>query len=105
MDNVNTLTPELSQLFEKYPGLSDTGIKLITAIAGEIGGPKVFVQRNKINTVSKSFPYDHRTMANRDVLKTGPTEKILVGKHILYGGLSLLEMLCKDLMKKRRRNV
>lgn len=79
--------------------LSDIAVKLISAVESEIGSTG-FSPRHKINKISPSFPYDHRTMANRDSLGTGPKEKILVGKHIFHGNLSLLEMLCMDLSKQ-----
>jgi hypothetical protein len=42
--------------------------QLLAAIDTEIKGE--FIQRCKINEISPSFPYDHRTMANRDSLGT-----------------------------------
>ncbi|MEQ8159716.1 MAG: hypothetical protein ABRQ33_00890 [Smithellaceae bacterium] len=71
--------------------------QLVEAVAGEIKSD--FVARSKVNKISPSFPYNHRTCANRDALKTGVKEKILVGNNILYKTTSLLEMLCEDLSK------
>lgn len=91
------ISPTLLKLIQdgKYQ-LSDVAIKLISAVESEIGSTG-FTPRHTINRKSSSFPYDHRTMANRDSLRTGPNEKILIGKHIFYSNLSLLEMLCEDL--------
>lgn len=93
------LSPEIMQLFKKYPSLPAVAKMLIIAVSAEIGNPTAFTPRHKINEVSKSFPYNHRTLANRDSEGTGPTEKILIGKHVFHRNLSLLEMLCKDLSK------
>jgi len=89
----------LENLFENYP-LSGVGRKLISAIAGELGGPDSFTARHRINEISPSFPYSFRTLANRDAQGIGPDTKIMMGRFIMYNNLSLLEMLCKDLMKK-----
>ena len=77
--------------------LSPVAEKLIAAVEAELGPG--FTARHKINQVSKSFPYLHRTMANRDALGTGPKEKILIGKHIFYSNPSVLEMLRVDLSR------
>lgn len=69
--------------------------QLISAIATEIKGE--FVQRHKLNLISPSFPYNHRTMANRDSLKTGPAGAFTIGKHKFYRKTALLEMLRSDL--------
>ncbi len=69
--------------------------QLIAAIDAEIKGE--FVQRHKLNELSPSFPYHHRTMANRDSLKTGPRDAFSVGKHKVYRKAALLEMLRSDL--------
>lgn len=79
------------------PGLNPIAEKLIAAVEAELGDG--FTARHKINRVSKSFPYNHRTMANRDSLGTGPKDKIMVGKHMFYSNLSVLEMLREDLSK------
>jgi hypothetical protein len=77
--------------------LSPIAEKLIAAVEAELGDG--FTARHKINQAAKSFPYNHRTMANRDALKTGPKEKILIGKHIFYNNQSVLDMLRADLSK------
>lgn len=69
--------------------------QLIAAIDAEIKGE--FIQRHKINKLSPSFPYHHRTMANRDSLKTGPRDAFTVGKHKVYRKTALLDMLRADL--------
>lgn len=93
------ISPTLSMLIqERNFLLSDVAIKLISAVESEIGSTG-FTPRHAINRKSSSFPYDHRTLANRDSLGTGPREKILIGKHIFYSNLSLLDMLCEDLSK------
>lgn len=69
--------------------------KLIAAIAAEINAE--FVPRHEINERSPSFPYDHRTMANRDSMGTGPQGSFTVGKHKMYHTPRLIEMLRSDL--------
>jgi len=69
-----------------------------TQVESEIGSTG-FTPRHRINQASPSFPYNHRTMANRDSLGTGPKDQINVGKHKFYGNLSILAMLCEDLSK------
>lgn len=69
--------------------------QLIDAIDSELKGE--FVLRHKLNELSPSFPYKHRTMANRDSLKTGPKGAFQVGKHIVYPKNSILQMLRDDL--------
>jgi len=69
--------------------------QLIAAIDAEIKGE--FVQRHKLNEISPSFPYHHRTMANRDSLKTGPAGAFTIGKHKVYRKAALLNMLRSDL--------
>lgn len=69
--------------------------QLIATIGSEIKGE--FVQRHKLNEVSPSFPYHHRTMANRDSLGTGPKEAFMLGKHVTYSKKALLDMLAADL--------
>jgi len=98
--NVIEFPSHLKNLIAKFPLLPETAKKLIAAIADELGSPEGFTPRHKLNDVSRSFPYNFRTMANRDASKTGPKEKILVGKHMMYRNLSLLELLCEDLTRK-----
>ena len=71
--------------------------QLLAAIAAEIKGE--FVQRRKINELSPSFPYNHRTLANRDSLHTGVRGAFMAGKHIFYPKAALLEMLREDLSR------
>jgi len=93
------LSPALSKLIqERNFRLSDVAIKLVSAVESEIGSTG-FTPRHRINQASPSFPYNHRTMANRDSLGTGPKDQINVGKHKFYGNLSILAMLCEDLSK------
>ncbi len=94
------LSPELKKLLQQFPALPDVARKLVIAVANDLGDPNGFTARHRLNTVSKSFPYNHRTIANRDSLGTGPQEKILVGNHMLHRNLSILEMLCEDLSNK-----
>ncbi|OPY81309.1 MAG: hypothetical protein A4E70_01327 [Syntrophus sp. PtaU1.Bin005] len=94
------LSPEIAKLIRDggYQ-LSDVALMLIEAVAAELGNPDSFTARHKINKGSKSFPYNHRTLANRDSLGTGPKDHINIGKYKFYRNLSILEMLCKDLSK------
>lgn len=69
--------------------------QLIAAVDSELKSE--FPQRHKLNKESPSFPYNHRTMANRDSLGTGPKEAFMVGKHKIYRKAALLEMLRADL--------
>ena len=94
------LSPELKKLLQQFPALPDVARKLVIAVANDLGDPNGFTARHRLNTVSKSFPYCNRTIANRDSEGTGPTEKILIGKHMFHRNLSLLEMLCRDLSKQ-----
>lgn len=71
--------------------------ELLAAVAAEIKGE--FVQRHKINDISPSFPYHHRTLANRESLGTGPKEAFMVGKHKMYAKSALLQMLRDDLSR------
>jgi hypothetical protein len=71
--------------------------QLIAAINTEIKGE--FIPRSKINQQSPSFPYNHRTLANRDSLHTGVKGAFMVGKHIIYPKIALIEMLREDLSK------
>jgi len=100
---VNTeshLSPTLSKMIRDGGyRLSNVAVKLIAAVEAEIGHTG-FTARHKINQASPSFPFNHRTMANRDSLGTGPMDQINVGKHKFYGNLSILEMLCQDLSGK-----
>ncbi|ABC76492.1 hypothetical cytosolic protein [Syntrophus aciditrophicus SB] len=94
------LSPEIAKLIrDSGYQLSDVALMLIEAVAAELGNPDSFTARHKINEISKSFPYHHRTLANRDSLGTGPKEHINIGKYKFYRNLSILEMLCKDLCK------
>lgn len=69
--------------------------QLIAAVDAELKSE--FPQRRKLNKESPSFPYHHRTMANRDSLGTGPKNAFMVGKHKVYRKASLLDMLRADL--------
>jgi hypothetical protein len=71
--------------------------QLLAAIDTEIKGE--FVPRSKINELSPSFPYNHRTLANRDSLHTGVIGAFMVGKRIIYPKAALLEMLREDLSR------
>lgn len=94
------LSPTVSKLIRDGGyRLSPVAIKLVEAVAPELGNPDGFTPRHKLNQISPSFPYNHRTMANRDSLGTGPKDQINVGKHKFYRNLSILEILCKDLSK------
>lgn len=95
-NGVGQLSPEIAKLITDYQ-LEDVAKKLIEAVKAELGNG--FTPRHQVNKKSPSFPYNHRTMANRDCVGTGPREKILIGKHIFYSNSSILEMLCKDLSK------
>jgi len=77
--------------------LSHVAEEMIKAVEDELGSG--FTARHKINEASRSFPYNHRTMANRDSLGTGPKEKLLIGKYVFYSNASILDMLCEDLSK------
>jgi len=94
------LSPALSMLINKggYQ-LPPVAIKLIEAVASDLGDPNGFTPRHKLNQKSPSFPYNHRTIANRDSLGTGPKERLLIGKYMFHRNLSILEMLCEDLSK------
>jgi len=79
--------------------LSPIAEKLLQAVADEIKGD--VIARHKINKLSPSFPYHHRTMANRDCLGTGVKEFITVGGRRFYLTKSLLDMLRADLSKTK----
>jgi len=96
MNNQSLFKPT-KKAIDAVPRLSPVAEKLIAAVEAELGSIG-FTARNKINDFSKTFPYDHRTLANRDVLGTGPKEKILIGKRIFYSNESILEMLREDLI-------
>lgn len=75
--------------------LSPIAQKLIEAVEAELGPG--FTARHEVNQKSPSYPYKHRTIANRDSLGTGPKEKILIGKHVFYSNSSLVAMLREDM--------
>lgn len=71
--------------------------RLLAAISAEIKGE--FVQRHRINDESPSFPYRHRTLANRDSAGTGPKGAFNIGKYRVYLKSALIDMLREDLMR------
>lgn len=75
--------------------LSPVAEKLIETVAAEIKGD--VIARHKLNNISPSFPYNHRTMANRDSKKLGPAEFLIVGGRRFYTKKSLLDFLRADL--------
>jgi len=94
---IKSLKQDVVSLAKETRDLSPVAEKLIASVKTELGDG--FTARHKINTLSPSFPYNHRTLANRDSLGTGPAEKIFIGKHIFYSNQSILEMLIDDLSK------
>jgi hypothetical protein len=79
--------------------LSPVAVKLLVAVASELGNPDGFTARHRLNQKCPSFPLNHRTLANRDSLGTGPKEKILVGKQVFYRNYAILEALCRELSR------
>lgn len=75
--------------------LSPISEQLITAVDSEIKSN--VVARHKLNSISPSFPYNHRTMANKDSKKLGPTESFMVGGKRFYTKKALLNFLRSDL--------
>ena len=71
--------------------LSPVAEKLIDVIA-----------RHKLNNTSPSFPYNHRTMANKDSKKQGPAEFLIVGGRCFYTKKSLLNFLRVDLERQAK---
>lgn len=75
--------------------LSPIAEMLIQVVDGELKGD--IIPRHKLNILSPSFPYSHRTMSNRDSLKTGVREFIVFRGRRFYVKRSLLKMLREDL--------
>jgi hypothetical protein len=80
--------------------LSPVAEKLIEAVAAEIKGD--VIARHKLNNTSPSFPYNHRTMANKDSKKQGPAEFLIVGGRCFYTKKSLLNFLRVDLERQAK---
>lgn len=85
-------TDEEKMELKDLPGVAQ---KLLAAVDREI--TTEFFPRVALNTISPSFPWHHRTIANRMSRGTGPRESILVGKKRFISKVSLLEMLADDL--------
>jgi hypothetical protein len=79
--------------------LSPIAEMLIQAVDSELKGD--IIPRHKLNILSPSFPYNHRTMANRDNLKTDVREFIVLRGRRFYVKRSLLKMLREDLSKAK----
>jgi hypothetical protein len=90
---------------EETPQLSPLAEMLIRAVDKEIV-PEVFARHN-INKLSPSFPYNHRTMANRDSSKKDDVVRVknttVIGGRPYYSKQSLLAMLREDLARKEKR--
>ena len=65
--------------------------KLLAAVDAELKA--AFVPRHLVNKLSPSFPYNHRTLANRDCDGSGPTETIMIGGRMFHEKKSLLDWL------------
>lgn len=94
-----------SQTHETPPVLSPVAQKLIDAVTNELKGE--IVPRHKINKLSPSFPFNHRTMANKDSLKidgvsTGVKEFIMVGGRRHYVRSSLIAWMRAVLSKSQQ---
>lgn len=79
--------------------LSPIAERMIEAVNQELKGDTF--PRHKINKLSPSFPYSHRTLANRDSLGTGCKETLTIGGRVFYTKSGILEMLRRDLAKAK----
>lgn len=77
--------------------LSPIAEKLIEAVDAEIKSD--VIARHKLNLFSPSFPYNHRTMANKDSKNQGPQEFFIAYNQRFYTKKSLLDFLRNNLKK------
>lgn len=79
--------------------LSPVAERILEAVANEIRGE--VIPRHKINKISPSFPFSHRTLANRDSAGTGCKETLIIGNRMFYTKAGILDMLRSDLAKAK----
>jgi hypothetical protein len=70
--------------------------RLISAIDTELKGDMIL--RHKINELSPSFPWNHRTLANWESAGIGVQESLAAGKFRLYSKSSLLQLVRRRLL-------
>lgn len=79
--------------------LSAIAEELIRAVENEIKA-EVF-PRHAINKLSPSFPYNHRTLANRDAQKSGVSDFLMLGGRRLITKKGVLDFLRAELSRAK----
>ncbi len=87
-------TPESQSTSHELSAIAE---KLIQAVENEIKA-EIF-PRHTINKLSPSFPYNHRTLANRDALNTGISEFLMLGGRRFITKKSTIDFLRRELAK------